>query len=57
MWAVKALLDCSNLSAGELRDVKFFDASGGQVAGTADVAVLSIDLAPMENQIWMPARS
>ena len=39
----------------QIFDARFF--SGGQPAGTADVAVLSIDLAPMEIQIWVPARS
>jgi hypothetical protein len=34
---------------------RFF--SGGQLAGTGDVAVLAVDLAPMEIQIWVPARS
>ena len=30
--------------------------SGGQLTGTADVAVLAVDLAPMEVQIWVPQR-
>jgi hypothetical protein len=39
----------------QIFDARFF--SDGQPTGTADVAVLSIDLAPMEIQIWGPARS
>ena len=39
----------------QIFDARFF--SGEQLAGTADVAVLSIHLAPMEIQIWVPARS
>jgi hypothetical protein len=37
----------------QILDARFF--SGGQPTGTADVAVLSIDLPPMEVQIWVPA--
>ena len=39
----------------QILDARFF--SEGELTGTADVAVLSIDLAPMEVQIWMPAES
>jgi glycosidase len=39
----------------QIFDARFF--SGGQLAGSADVAVLSLDLAPMEIQVWVPARS
>jgi hypothetical protein len=39
----------------QIFDVRFF--SGGQLTGTADAAVLSVDLAPMEIQTWVPARS
>ena len=37
----------------QILDARFF--SGGEPTGTADVAVLPIDLAPMEVQIWVPA--
>jgi glycosidase len=39
----------------QILDARFF--SGGEPTGTADVAVLSVDLAPMEVQIWVPAGS
>jgi glycosidase len=39
----------------QILDARFF--SGGEPTGTADVAVLSVDLAPLEVQIWTPALS
>jgi glycosidase len=39
----------------QLFDARFF--SGDQQSGTADVAVLSINLVPMEIQIWVPVRA
>jgi hypothetical protein len=39
----------------QIFDARFF--SGDQQSGTADIAVLSISLAPMEIQIWVPARA
>jgi hypothetical protein len=39
----------------QIFDARFF--SGEHLAGTADVAVLSVNIAPMEVQIWVPPRS